>query len=335
MYNELSDTLKAKLYDYAYTPFMSSFIISWIVINHKYLLIYFSKISDPEKKLKLLNIYGNNQIDTVSIYDPILPFFQFLQIGSHYFWYPLGFALFYVFIYPFIANFFYSWTRKMNNDKKKIKLKRDNQEPIDKEEQKALLFENHTLRQKIEDLKVDLSTQESKYDERVQQEISHLNQTLELEKQQAEIQINKFDNLVKEHTITTKNLQTKNDELNNLQIEFKQKIKRITSLEAMLEEYAQKLSTHGISISADATAQKYGFTEFEVKLLRHLNHTNFSSTTKDDFIQRHLMNGLKLQIIKANDYFTKLVQKGIIIHSEMTNSVKLSTNSKKFILEAF
>jgi hypothetical protein len=51
--NDIKDSIKAKLYDFTYTPFMSSVLISWVVFNQKYLLIYFSD-SDLDKKLFLL-----------------------------------------------------------------------------------------------------------------------------------------------------------------------------------------------------------------------------------------------------------------------------------------
>lgn len=78
MNNEISDSLKVKLYDYSYSPFMGSFIISWIALNHKYILIYFSTMENITKKLELLDLYGNNAIVEHNLKDPILPIFDFL-----------------------------------------------------------------------------------------------------------------------------------------------------------------------------------------------------------------------------------------------------------------
>ena len=33
--NEFSKSMKAKMYDFTYTPFMSSMVIAWIILNHK------------------------------------------------------------------------------------------------------------------------------------------------------------------------------------------------------------------------------------------------------------------------------------------------------------
>ncbi|MBL1243399.1 MAG: hypothetical protein COA39_003215 [Sulfurimonas sp.] len=329
MINELSDTFKVKLYDYAYTPFMSSFIISWIVINHKYILIYFSNISEPEKKLELLSLYGKNHINAMTIYDPILPVFQLLQIGSHYFWYPLSFALFYVFTYPFIANFFYSWTRKMNNEKKKIKLTRDNKVPINQEERDALLHENYELREEIEQLNVKLSTQNSKYNEKIKQETSHLNKTLELERKQATDKFKQMDDVLNEKNQSNSYLESENEKLKIISTKSQESREELV-------KYKQILSTNGLLLSQNEIAQKYKFTEFEVSLLQVLNNNNFSTATQEAFINTYLMEALNLKKIKAEHEFKNLLERDIITLIPRSNlAIKLSDNSKQFILKAF
>lgn len=122
MVKDITDSIKAKLYDFAYTPFMSSFVISWILLNHKYLLIYFGN-EKLEKKLNLLNGYP---AETIAFLGHNLLTNQFI--------YPLTIALIYVFIYPWFALKFYDITLYYNKESKKIKQKKEDQTPVTQEE---------------------------------------------------------------------------------------------------------------------------------------------------------------------------------------------------------
>lgn len=62
MLDEVKKSLKAKLYDLTYSPFMSSYIIAWAIIHHKYLLICLSK-NEIDPKLKMLNEYDFGMYD--------------------------------------------------------------------------------------------------------------------------------------------------------------------------------------------------------------------------------------------------------------------------------
>jgi hypothetical protein len=93
IFSELTNSIKAKLYDFHYSPFISSFVISWIIINHKYLLILFSK-EKLELKLEMLNKYQ----------------FEIIYGYPTSFIIPVVIALFYVFFYPLIAFIFYKVT---------------------------------------------------------------------------------------------------------------------------------------------------------------------------------------------------------------------------------
>lgn len=121
MFNGLTDSIKAKLYDFNYTPFMSSFVISWVVINHKYLLILFADGVELREKIGLLN-----SISFLS--DSCLNFFVF----------PIGFALFYVYIYPLISKKFYEYTLEQTKALKKIKQTNEDETPITREEAREI-----------------------------------------------------------------------------------------------------------------------------------------------------------------------------------------------------
>lgn len=97
MFEELKNSLKARLWDFKYTPFMSSFFISFIFFNREYLMIYFTDISYIEKKRLILESIGINW-ET-----------------------PLIFSSIYVFVYPLIFIVFYGYTLKMNVITNKLK----------------------------------------------------------------------------------------------------------------------------------------------------------------------------------------------------------------------
>lgn len=162
MFNGIKDSIKAKLYDFAYTPFMSSVVISWIIINHKYILIYFANY-DLEKKLALLkgwdfavHFQGIYIPYTMNIIEPIL------------------FGLFYVFIYPKISKFFYSYTLERNKELKEIKKEIEDKTPLTREEEKSLRQEMDRLTIERDEMQNRLTKTEQFYEEKYQKKVREL-----------------------------------------------------------------------------------------------------------------------------------------------------------------
>ena len=139
MLSELKNSIKAKLYDFTYTPFLSSVFISWIIINHKYLLIYFGE-SSIKDKLLLLNDYNTS----ISVMNKEIPY-------SLNFILPILFGLFYVFLYPWISKIFYEYTLKRTKELRKIKQQIEDETPLTRKEARFLIQENRTLIQKLEE----------------------------------------------------------------------------------------------------------------------------------------------------------------------------------------
>jgi len=131
---EFSKSMKAKMYDFTYTPFMSSMVIAWIILNHKYILIYMSSIESFEKKLKLLDEYNFSLWGIPYMYNIILP---------------ITFGLFYTFVYPWISKKFYKFTLNRNKELKTIKKDIEDNTPITIEEAKSLKKENYDKTEKI------------------------------------------------------------------------------------------------------------------------------------------------------------------------------------------
>lgn len=159
MLSDITNSIKAKLYDFTYTPFMSSMIIAWIILNHKYLLIYFAEYGLDEK-LELLNEHDFSYvIGTVCI-----PYAMNV-------WFPIAFGLFYVFVYPWASKIFYEYTLERTKALKKVKQKIEDETPITQEEAHQIRYDIEKLtRERDEQMEKALKAEayyEKKYKERV------------------------------------------------------------------------------------------------------------------------------------------------------------------------
>lgn len=156
MLNDFKDSIKAKLYDFNYTPFMSSLVISWIVINHKYLLVLLSDKIDVDKKLIMLN-------DTYS-YNAVFGYCSFYIA-------PLLFALFYVFIYPKISKYFYEYTLRQTKKLKEIKQKIEDETPLTQEEARWHRIQIEKLNGENNDLRARLASAVKTYEDKLKKQI--------------------------------------------------------------------------------------------------------------------------------------------------------------------
>lgn len=151
IFSELTDSIKAKLYDFHYSPFMSSFVVSWIMLNHKYLLIL---ISDETIKLKLELL--NQYMFGINIKD----YYIFYVNG---FYIPLLMALFYVFIYPNLAKLFYEITLNYQLNMREIKQKIEKTTLITQEEKDVLIQEMANIKDNYFKSRESYITLEQKY----------------------------------------------------------------------------------------------------------------------------------------------------------------------------
>jgi predicted RNase H-related nuclease YkuK (DUF458 family) len=118
MFEDLSKTIKAQLYERVRSPLLSSFAMSWAGWNYKFLLVAFSAMTSPEK---LLFIETNVFPTTESV----------LMNGVAY---PLLTALALIFIYPIPAKYIYEYSRKRQRELKKIQQRIDDETPLTREE---------------------------------------------------------------------------------------------------------------------------------------------------------------------------------------------------------
>ncbi len=126
MQKDFMDSIKARLYDFKYTPFLSSYIFSWLYINSKLLLIFFSINLKVEEKIEML------AWSDVSYITPLL------------------IALIYVAVFPAFTLGFYWITLKYKKWMSEIQVNIENETPLDQDKV-------NKLRNKYRDIEVELN----------------------------------------------------------------------------------------------------------------------------------------------------------------------------------
>ena len=159
MLTDIKNSIKAKLYDFTYTPFMSSVVISWIVLNHKYLLIYFGT-APLKEKLIMLNAYSFS----CPLTNAVIPYAMNI-------WFPILFGLFYVFAYPWASKIFYEYTLERTKALKTIKQSIEDATPITQEEARQIRSDITRLVKERDELSEKLVEAEAKCEEKCDKKI--------------------------------------------------------------------------------------------------------------------------------------------------------------------
>ena len=122
MFEELSKTIKAQLYERASSPLLGSFALSWLAWNYRFVIVLLSGMAAPEKF---------RYIDT-SLY------LSWEEAGLRGGLYPLITALLLIFVYPIPARYVYEYWRKQQRALKEIQQRIDDETPLTKEEARQL-----------------------------------------------------------------------------------------------------------------------------------------------------------------------------------------------------
>lgn len=164
---EIIKSIKAFLYDRASSPLIGALIVSWSFWNYKMFFILFSDENIEDKFLLINTLFDkNNPIEILGI---TLPFsLSMLCNGAIY---PIILTIFYIYIYPFLAEPVYKFSlhaqlklinlKKENEGKKLLTTEESNQMQLeflnlqDKYEE-----ETEKLRTKISSLQALLNAQE-------------------------------------------------------------------------------------------------------------------------------------------------------------------------------
>lgn len=122
MFDDLIKTIKAQLYDRIASPLFSSYLISWVGWNYKFLLTLFSGMKVKEK------------LDFIS--SVVYPSFHYLLLHGAI--YPLITAMLIIFAYPYPAKFTYEFYRRRQVELKEIQQRIDDETPLTREEAKKI-----------------------------------------------------------------------------------------------------------------------------------------------------------------------------------------------------
>ncbi|MCL5801612.1 MAG: hypothetical protein M1283_03690 [Gammaproteobacteria bacterium] len=122
MLDELTKTIKAQLYERATSPLLSSFLLSWLAWNYRFVIVLLSSMPVTEKITYVdTNIFQSYQ-----------------EIALRGALYPLLTALLLIFVYPIPAKYVYEYWRKRQRELKEIQQRIDDETPLTREEAREL-----------------------------------------------------------------------------------------------------------------------------------------------------------------------------------------------------
>ncbi|NMD53860.1 hypothetical protein HG547_19855 [Shewanella sp. DNRA4] len=247
MFEDISNAIKATLYERVSSPFISSFVLSWCVFNYKILFILFSNMDTRYKfyEIEVLQLQPQKILGFDFSFYPYVFLFPFLT------------AIFYTLVFPFIEiGLTYVW---MKGQKlvKSTKVTIEDETPISQEKYTALLKKirqmdrdyGDDLERKDNECKVEMDlaahklTQLDNEFKKLESEYSslgnNLNQVLEREKKLQ----HRHDSLLKDNDDASKtiaklkqNLEDLYAEINSLKEKLEEKSNKITHLETTLKE---------------------------------------------------------------------------------------------------
>lgn len=287
MLNDIKDSIKAKLYDFAYTPFMSSVLISWVVINHKYLLVFFADY-DLEKKLALLKGWD------FALHTPWVTLPCAMNVFE-----PILFGLFYVFVYPKISKEFYSYTLERTKELKKIKQDIEDETPLTVKESQDIRKEIDYLTIERDEIRNRLTKTEQYYEQKYFAEISSL-------KAENESLKKSLENLP---TITAERDELKEKFGNIKRVDLKTR----TVSDALLETNANQNDEDTIAMTPNVEVPKALVKQEDdrIKVLRYFYEGNYKAVSEEVALDR-IVEYTKLPRPKAKVIFNRLVKEGLL-----------------------
>ncbi|MCP1605737.1 hypothetical protein [Pseudomonas citronellolis] len=155
-------------------PWISAYSVSWAVINYKFFIIIFSKLTPLEK---IAYIQGN-------LYGDI-----FGQI--HYFFTPLVMAFLYIYVLPFPARWAIKFTLQQNNINRKARQQAEEETLLSEADAKALRASIRDTVKSLEDEVRDLTTRVKVHKEEAEQYETELSE-VKAELQSSEATLEKF-----------------------------------------------------------------------------------------------------------------------------------------------
>jgi len=306
MFQSLTTSLKATLYERTSSPIFSSFIISWLVCNYKIVILFFSSLEPRYKIYEIELAFSKDNM--------VVPFFDSLYIPYfNAFFLPFVLCLFYTLLLPFIeAKLYKIWLmgqRELINVKSESEGKTTwSQAQIDilRQELQTNKFESLTLLEKndseIRKLKNDLDSQKSAEAKNVSQAVE-----IEIERSKAEIKIRDEEIFKLSNELSL--LKAERDDI-QLLLDIANETEK-AKIQKISKEHFKSLE------------------DLEVRVLTDFINSKSYSLTMSDYMG----NFSGIQKIKVEEVISSLMKKQYISHdssSYSTDHLVLSNSGKKY-----
>ena len=324
MPQDFLNSVKARLYDFKYTPFLSSYIFAWIYVNRIYLLIFFSSQPSTLKKVQLISHISIEYLD------------------------PLYFALVYVFLFPIATAVFYWITLMYKKLMNWIQQKIQDKTPMPQETANAILRNNRNLQKEVSGIEQEMTNIKRNYEikekkledsfeirirERVEKEVKNQTQQINEDKKSIEKQFNKCKNDLMIKIDLTNEQQETIKNLNN-------KISHLTSeIERISKNYeVEKLTNKQICESNEKVSKAYKkfkdrFDEEEILVLNAIYEGNVTNQRALNNYINAIKSKISMQNAKIEVILSKLKDKGYFRMDEFNND--LTAEGKKLVVDMF
>ncbi|MDY0122462.1 MAG: hypothetical protein RBR54_11020 [Sulfurimonas sp.] len=310
MLEDIKNSIKAKLYDFTYTPFMSSVVVSWIILNHKYLLVYFGD-APLQQKLAVLNAYNFS----CPLTNMVIPYAMNI-------WFPLVFGLFYVFVYPWASEIFYEYTLKKTKKLKEIKQNIEDETPITQEEARSIREGIDRLREARDDALNKLRKKEEEYKLELESEINPITSELNTSKKSIESLTSKNESLKHELSQVKQLLSEKSEECENI------KKKKESELDGSKDELVAK--SVGTKVPKETLFKpKEKDKEQILEYLYNSYETTYEATLLDEITETTGMARAK-----ARNIIDTLIEEDILEKNSI-NQISITKNGGRKLVEAF
>lgn len=311
MDKDFKDSVKARLWDYKYTPFLSSYIFSWLYWNSKLILIFTSTKLSIEKKIEMLS-WGDVNYE-----------------------YPLYFALVYVFVFPIATAVFYAVTLLYKALMNWIQQKIQDKTPLPQEQANKIIKENVRLElehnkivEELEKIKQDYSIRdgalttkyadkEKDFDKRVDEEVQKQTKNINSE-------LDKVNNILVEKNT---DIEEKDKTIKALHVKITELEKIITDFKPITDELPLIDTAYKRAKSSDKQVMK-DLTIDQIKILAiFYNHDSVISIVNLKHFANH---DFKLSKTLVESRFKELSNIGLVLED---SSNCIITESGKEILE--
>lgn len=302
MGEELKNSIKAKLYDFAYTPFMSSYVISWILFNHKYLLVYF----------------GTSMLDH-----------KLLYLGECHveFLFPLYFALIYVFVYPAIGLVFYYVTLWYNKKSMKIKQQIEDETPITQEQAREIRREHYKLADERDQALEKLKESQKEHTQALANTLKPLQEQIESYYSTQKVSDELIQKLEAENESLKKSLENL-PAITAERDELKEKFGNIKRVDLKTRTVSDAFSETDITKEEDVIVE-----DDRTKVLRYFYEGNYKTTTETTAIDQ-IVNFTKLARPKIKLIYDQLLSERILNKSDR-GYVSITDSGNKMLVELF